>query len=327
MTKHNGSAFVGLIVCIATAVFGAGVMLPNILRARQQATAVQCMSNLKQIGIATINYVQDFRGYLPPCTEAGRSPLRQGVRSFSAGNLLKAEDLANYAPPVARSAETVNDPGANVFTLNIDGYLGKWQRPGRNIQAVAAAAADRRYLSIRFCPDQPDKWGEIAEKFGSSYLYNPHWMAVDGNYWAGKMAEFPGAANLKAIDPPVTVWYRKLSDYPREAALCTDMIYDGQLIAHRMGAGSAHWNLLFADAHVASVNDSLVAGQLSNTGDVGTGMDELKGLEDYLDVLETEAAGRDPMRETLLAPRTINQQTPLRDREVEAKRDKTVKYY
>ena len=41
------------------------ILLPALNRAREQAVVVNCESNLRQIGIACINYANDNKGFLP----------------------------------------------------------------------------------------------------------------------------------------------------------------------------------------------------------------------------------------------------------------------
>ena len=55
-----------LLVVIAIIAILAGMIAPALGSAKQSALSIQCLSNFKQIGLAFINYTDDFNGILPP---------------------------------------------------------------------------------------------------------------------------------------------------------------------------------------------------------------------------------------------------------------------
>ncbi len=54
-----------LLVVIAIIAILAAILMPALKQARETARKIFCTSNMKQIGLGTINYVDDFNGYLP----------------------------------------------------------------------------------------------------------------------------------------------------------------------------------------------------------------------------------------------------------------------
>src|SRR2546423_715961 len=59
-TRRNGFTLIELLVVIAITAILAAILFPVFAQAREKAGQAGCLSNLKQIGTATMMYVQDY---------------------------------------------------------------------------------------------------------------------------------------------------------------------------------------------------------------------------------------------------------------------------
>ena len=69
---HNKSAFtlVELLVTIAVIAILAALILPAFNSARESANSAICISNLRSLGVATVSYINDHNGTIPPAYDS-----------------------------------------------------------------------------------------------------------------------------------------------------------------------------------------------------------------------------------------------------------------
>jgi prepilin-type N-terminal cleavage/methylation domain-containing protein/prepilin-type processing-associated H-X9-DG protein len=111
---NNRRAFtlVELLVVIGIIAVLIGILLPSLNKARRQAFTAQCQSNMRQIAMALINYINDNQGNLIPDTISKDAPFNDGW--FWAGELLNQHYIS--APNIyANGATTPVIPQTSVF--------------------------------------------------------------------------------------------------------------------------------------------------------------------------------------------------------------------
>lgn len=76
--KTGGFTLIELLVVITIITLLISILLPALSKARSAAQSIQCMSNQRQIGIATQMYIGDHSGFIPYCDSSygsGRGPI------------------------------------------------------------------------------------------------------------------------------------------------------------------------------------------------------------------------------------------------------------
>ena len=191
---------VELLVVIAVIGVLASLLLPALGQAQDRARSTQCVSNLRQWGLAYRQYADDNKDFLPRRGQ-GMQPLAQIDRSedwfnalppyfnsppyeglFAANQKLKAHSYSVFVCPVA------NDPGSNHFLpYGMNMNLCPWNLP----QATRFAEVTRPSQVVAMA-DAP---GPYASTFPSTKPYSViprHSGRVNILFLAGEVSSFAG---------------------------------------------------------------------------------------------------------------------------------------
>ncbi|MBQ9772808.1 MAG: DUF1559 domain-containing protein [Lentisphaeria bacterium] len=122
-SKKRVFTLIELLVVIAIIAILAGMLLPALNHSRETARGSSCSSNLKQIGIMTTSYTDDFDGWVLP------HDLRYALNGGVYGN-----DSDSYADK--------NTYGAYHQRLRVTGYVQEW-KSGSVMSSVFICPSDR----------------------------------------------------------------------------------------------------------------------------------------------------------------------------------------
>lgn len=142
---YRGAGIEPILGAVAGGAVGAGILMPSLARARQQARQTISMKNMKQLGLSVIRYADDHQGKLPESFEQAKnfektkryyrdsgildSPLKP--KDFVGPSYIYVSGHSMKAESPARQIVVYENPGYCQDTINalfLDGHVEKMQR-------------------------------------------------------------------------------------------------------------------------------------------------------------------------------------------------------
>jgi len=106
-----GFSLVELLVVIGIIALLIGILLPGLGKAREQASSVNCKSNMRQVGLQLLIYSQHWNGYMFPPDRGDDKPLAERLPNF-------VFVPARYDPPELICPSDVEPVNRHSYILN-----------------------------------------------------------------------------------------------------------------------------------------------------------------------------------------------------------------
>src|SRR3954466_560279 len=131
--RRRGFTLIELLVVIAIIAVLIALLLPAVQAAREAARRAQCVNNLKQMGLAVMNYA-DVNGALPPSAEdtlAVDFGMKSRMLAFmEQTTLFNAINFTRSWNQAAGENSTVFRTSVNTFLCPSDGVFSNFTRNG-----------------------------------------------------------------------------------------------------------------------------------------------------------------------------------------------------
>jgi prepilin-type processing-associated H-X9-DG protein/prepilin-type N-terminal cleavage/methylation domain-containing protein len=196
--RSTGFTLIELLVIIAIIAILAAILFPVFAQAREKARQTSCLSNQKQIGLALMQYLQDYDEQFPKTDTNQIIPPAVGSPD-PAVNFAFPGWISNALVPYAKSQDIYRCPSRNegwadprnngqkisyeynYLALTYGESTGTYQGQLPTLANVGAPAE-----LIAFC-DGDNSWIDI--QYEQSYGFGGGWRFRDWNYYVNKTGQ------------------------------------------------------------------------------------------------------------------------------------------
>lgn len=177
--SSNGFTLIELLVVIAIIAILAGLLLPGLARAKEQARLTKCMNNQRQIGVGFTMYTQDNDDYYPLHKGIGDYGGKQGKEKAGDGDTpAKERPLNSYMSSALEVFLCPNDRGRIAYDIDSqkcwDSWGNSYVAPWGSGATIVKVTGD-----LRVPWNDPSKRGRPAKT--SEFQISPHNKVIQGD--------------------------------------------------------------------------------------------------------------------------------------------------
>ena len=189
--KRKGFTWIEALVVIAIVAIGVAILLPPRHGSRENARRSSCASNLKQVGLAFLQYAQDADEKAPPISNA-----RGGWTRLLSPYVKYVDSAAIFQCPSARGDAT----GTTDYFYNA-GLAGARNKLGRNAKSVTTILVgeglDDQSASYNLS-QWPASWRADENSPPWRHIETANFLFVDGHVKAYRAHQIFGAPQTDA---------------------------------------------------------------------------------------------------------------------------------
>ena len=175
----GGFTLVELLVVIGIIALLISILLPSLNRAREAANSIKCLSNLRQLGLATTLFAADHKGFMPTCSSDDLAR-QNDPNHFKWAYRTSGNIMDSYSSLVAYMGRKFGDD--NAFMNLPAGQSRVFQCPSDVWQDGSATAGYKIVNNVVPPADDP------AGYFPVSYGVNADIACLTDQYGIGRMA-------------------------------------------------------------------------------------------------------------------------------------------
>jgi prepilin-type N-terminal cleavage/methylation domain-containing protein/prepilin-type processing-associated H-X9-DG protein len=162
-SKHQGFTLIELLVVIAIIAILAAILFPVFARARENARRTSCMSNLKQLGLGTMMYAQDYDDFYPLSYNSVSGYWWQVIQPYTKSTQINICPSSPFASTAGYEGGTRGNYGANNTVIPLTSVPV-------NMAAVKASAGTYLFMDAGSFVARYTSYGAGA---GSDWNYLP----------------------------------------------------------------------------------------------------------------------------------------------------------